>query len=540
MSRSRTFAAVGRLADMPFIALLLSAIYPPVFLLSLNWYALNSEKIAFVLLTPIVAALALYLCIRLVVWISFVPLRALVRPAGSIEWESATSALLIALAIGVVFFFFMYGTLHELLKGDILLASCFIVLMSLTVWLAVTRRLRYLSAAFAIMTVLSFVTWTESVVAATFEAKAEQRRLIQSPLAGVKFKDKPNIYLIIYDAYGNSRLYREIFGVDNDAIYQELAARGFKLLDTYSNYWGTWDSMMAIFLANHHYYDMLVGVFDSRIGRQIMNGTTFNPVLSVLKDNGYKVQYIERQAYLVIDQGNLDYAYPAASEPVYSGLWIFNNPLLDGLVAKVSGASPIEEGAMAEVLFNRLQETLKGNDPWFTYVHFELPSHGGGPFLRDNRVFEDIYRERTRKANVHMLETIDRILEIDSNALIVIAGDHGSYRYGDAWRGASNPNDAFKANGLDSDAIAVDYFGIMTAIHSRGQCDDLIYETMTPVNLMRVIFSCLSGERELLHGRVADISIFPGGLITYFDHPSSIYMTVKDGKILKPWIQIQR
>src|SRR5262249_24506156 len=160
--------------------------------------------------------------------------------------------------------------------------------------------------------------------------------------------------------------------------------------------------MMAIFLANHHYYDKLVGVFDSRIGRQIMNGTTFNPVLSVLKDNGYKVQYIERQAYLVIDQGNLDYAYPAASEPVYSGLWIFHNPVLDGLVANVSGASPIEEGAMAEVLFNRLQETLKGSDPWFTYVHFELPSHSSGPFLRDNQVFEDIYRERTRKANVHM------------------------------------------------------------------------------------------------------------------------------------------
>jgi hypothetical protein len=80
----------------------------------------------------------------------------------------------------------------------------------------------------------------------------------------------------------------------------------------------------------------------------------------------------------------------------------------------------------------------------------------------------------------------------------------------------------------------------LMAIHSRGQCDDLIYESMTPVNLMRVIFSCLSGDRELLHGRVADTSIFPAGLTTYFDVPTSIYMTVKDGKILKPWIKIQR
>jgi hypothetical protein len=247
------------------------------------------------------------------------------------------------------------------------------------------------------------------------------------------------------------------------------------------------------------------------------------------------------------DQGNLDYLYPGASEPVYSGLRLFNNPLLGRLPfgeVAAAGASPTTlEGyvsAMTDVLFNRLQQTIKGSNAWFTYIHFPLPAHGGGPFLRDNRVFENWYRENTRKANVHMLRTIDRLLEIDPDALIILAGDHGSYRYGDAWRGADNPNDAFEAKGLDSDAVTVDYFGILMAIHSRGQCDDLIYESMTPVNLMRVIFSCLSGDRELLHGRVADTSIFPAGLVTYFDVPKSIYMTVKDGKILKPWIKIQR
>ena len=92
-----------------------------------------------------------------------------------------------------------------------------------------------------------------------------------------------------------------------------------------------------------------------------------------------------------------------------------------------------------------------------------------------------MYRENTRKANAHMLPTIDKILAIDPDALIVIMGDHGSYRYSEAW-GPDNPNDAFKVNGLDSDLMAVDYFGIMMGIRSRGQCDDLVYDTMTPVN----------------------------------------------------------
>jgi hypothetical protein len=539
LSTARTLGVAGRLADMPVVALLLSAIYPAVFLLSLNWYALRTEKVVFVFLTPVVAALAIYLSIRLVVWLPFASLRALGGPAKSIEWESTTNAVLIALAVSAIFFFFMYGTLQKLIMSHILLVSCFIALSALTVWLAVIRRLRYLTAVLAIMTAISLLSWAQSVVAATIEAAAEERRLIRSPLKGVKLKDRPNIYLVVYDGYGNKRQYREIFGVDNGPIYQELAARNFKVLNTYSNYWGTWDSMMAVFLANHHYYDMMTGVFDSRIGRSIMNGITFNPVFSVLKDNGYNVQYIESTSYLVKDQGNLDYVYPGGSEPVYSGLRVFNNPLLDRLpFVKVAGANANTReryvSAMTEVLFNRLQQTIKGGTAWFTYVHFPLPDHGGGPFLRDKETFKNWYRENTRKANVHMLQTIDRISEIDPNALIVIAGDHGSYRYGDAWKGADNPNDAFEAKGLDSDAVAVDYFGILMAIRSRGQCDELIYENMTPVNLMRVIFSCLSGDRELLHGRVADMSIFPSGV------PTSIYMTVKDGKILKPWIKIQR
>ena len=124
---------------------------------------------------------------------------------------------------------------------------------------------------------------------------------------------------------------------------------------------------------------------------------------------------------------------------------------------------------------------------------FSIAGHARRP-VPFSSVWEDAYRENTRKANAHMLPTIDKILAIDPDALIVIMGDHGSYRYSEAWEGADNPNDAFKVNGLDSDVMTVDYFGILMAVRSRGQCDDFIYENMTPVNLMRVIF--LSVRRQ--------------------------------------------
>jgi hypothetical protein len=544
MTLGRITHATVPLADAPFTVLFLSALYPAVFLLSLNWYSLRTERILFVLLTVAATAVTAYLIIRFAVWLLFAVLHALSMPGKFVYWKAMLTLLLMTFASNLILFFFMYGTLHKLLTTPGSLVLCFIFLTIFVAWLGITRRLRYWTALLGIMILTSAVTWVKSFVTSIAEAATEQRHLIHSPLTGVKFKSRPNIYLIVYDAYGNRRLHRDVFGVDNSAIYQELAERKFKVLDTYSNYWGTWDSMLSVFLAEHHYYDLVAGVYDSRIGRWIMNGTTFNPTLSVLRDNGYRVQYIEATDYLVKDQGNLDYVYPDVSEPVYTGLRVFSNPLLDGLpFMKVTGAKPKTlvgyVNTMTDVLFNRLRETTKGDAPWFTYIHFPLPSHAGGPF-RSLRSWEDVYRENTRTANAHMPGTIDKILAVDPEALIIIMGDHGSYRFSEAWVGAENPNDAFRANGLDSDLMTVDYFGIMMAVRSHGQCDDFIYENMTPVNLMRVLFACLSNDRELLNGKAEDSSIFPQGVTASMWAPSSLYMTVKDGKILKPWIKIDR
>ena len=108
----------------------------------------------------------------------------------------------------------------------------------------------------------------QSLWAARIDAADEQRHLLSSAsFHDLKFEVRPNIYLILYDAYGNRRLQQEVFGVDNAAIYQDLAARNFKVLDTYSNYWATWPSMLSVFLGEHHYYKLNIGANDSRIGR---------------------------------------------------------------------------------------------------------------------------------------------------------------------------------------------------------------------------------------------------------------------------------
>lgn len=544
MTAGRFLGAATRMADTSFFALLLSASYPAVFLLSLNWYAFTTEKIVFVIAVSVLAAVTAYALIKGAVWALLAAFPASRHPDRS-ERDSKLTLLLTAIACSVIFFFSMYGTLKALLGSFSFLLLCFFALTGFTVWLALNSRMRYWTGLLCVMTLLSLATWGQSIASAFAELAAEERQLIHSPIRGVKLKSTPNIYLVVYDGYGNSRLHRELFDVDNAAIYRDLAGRGFRVLDSYSNYWGTWESMLSVFLAEHHYYDVMTGVYDSKIGRWIMNGTAFSPVLSVLKENGYRVQYIEATDYLVKNRGNLDYVYPDVSEPAYTGLRVYDNPVLNQLpsMKTVEQKPNTLEGyvsVMADRLFSRLQQTAKDVAPWFTYVHFPLPAHYGGSYRDTETHRKDFYVTGTREANAHMLPTIDRILAMDPDAVIILMGDHGSFFYGGAAEGAADPNDVFKLNELDSNLITADYFGILLAIRSRGQCDSFIYPTMTPVNLMRVVFSCLSGNRSLLDSRPADISIFPQGISRLVLVPSSIWMTVRDGQILKPWIKIDR
>lgn len=65
-------------------------------------------------------------------------------------------------------------------------------------------------------------------------------------------------------------------------------------------------------------------------------------------------------------------------------------------------------------------------DQRFIYVHTELPNHSqnSGACLGDETA---LYAERLTRANIEMKEDIDKIIEFDSESIIIVAGDHGPY-----------------------------------------------------------------------------------------------------------------
>ena len=135
--------------------------------------------------------------------------------------------------------------------------------------------------------------------------------------------------------------------------------------------------------------------------------------------------------------------------------------------------------------------------------------------------------ERTRRANAHSLQVIDRLAAKDPTAVIVVFGDHGAWRYRGAWALDADPNRSFRHAEVSPEIVALDIFGTMIAVRSSGRCDDFFYPSITPVNLTRVLLACLANDRGLLARRAADISLFRSR--------GRLYLAAQEGRALPEW-----
>jgi hypothetical protein len=505
---------------------LLSALYPTIFALANNWYAVSPGKIAWLLAAAAVAGVAVYalaeLAVAVIGWVS--------AASGLRPRESLISALrrcLFAVVCPALLFALLAGTLSILLKSFAAVGIAFVATVVGLCFLFGHGRQRYFNVALGFLTLLAAGTWLLSL-GKHYISAAESATIIDRKEAFelAQLTERPNIYFFIYDAYGSDAAYRNVFGFDNSEHYRSLAGRGFKVVHTFSNYWWTWPTVLSVFLGNHNYYRMVDGIHDTSQGRKVMAGWRHNPVFETLRSNEYRIQQIHGSDYFVAERGSLDYVFP--EEPVYGALKIYSSPLLDRLFSKeVShwGRDIVEQ---KEVLLSRLPAPPAGEvGPWLTFSHVAVPGHG--PTDKDWRAletFEKTFVDLTVRANVHMLAVMDAIAAKDPQAIVVIIGDHGAWRYRGVWTVDPDPNRAFEKEGLAPETVTNDLFGVMIAVRSAGRCDDYVYPGVTPVNIMRVVFACLARDPKLLEGRPGDVSIAWVG---------NLWLVAKDGRALGEW-----
>ena len=223
-------------------------------------------------------------------------------------------------------------------------------------------------------------------------------------------KIKPNIYLLVYDAYvENATMLAH--GINNQAQEQFLEDQGFKLYPkTYSLKSHSIASMTYVLNSSPSYYGNR---------RKAVSGDGI--VQNLFKNIGYETYGIFPIDYFfrgVIP--SYDYSFPSYSsslgtmvKAIFLGEFRFD---VDFDVISRERYLHEKNVVLSEV----------SGDPKFIYMHSNYPNHSqDSGYCLPNEV--ELFRERLTEANLEMRQDVELIIENDPEVIVIVSGDHGPY-----------------------------------------------------------------------------------------------------------------
>ena len=313
----------------------------------------------------------------------------------------------------------------------------------------------------------------------------------------------PDIYFVIPDAYPRSDTLEEYFDFSNDEFDGYLQDQGFYIADrSHANYYHTALSIPAAlnmsYLAKD---DELGGVPESALIELYKNSR----VLQFLKNGGYKFVN-NSNLYLTLFNDSADLNMSCGKNNEFLAEFIRTT-----ILKPLGWLSDIERNNKREdaqcVMANIAGENTL-NSPKFVFTHL-LPPHPPYLFGEDGEDIQEVnisltsgtrwlakepFLAQLKYVNKQISEAVSQILSRSSDAIIIIQSDHGTL------------SSATEATTIKDKRpiVLTERSRNYIAIHVPEYCDKSeFYETMTSVNLFRVVFnSCFESGFELLEDEV--------------------------------------
>jgi len=230
-------------------------------------------------------------------------------------------------------------------------------------------------------------------------------------IENAQFKKKPNIYYIQPDGYVNfSEIDKGHYHYNNNAFRICLEKMGFSIYEDFrSNYTATLESNMATFAMKHHYLNNGFSFSEITNAREVIVGS--NPVLELLKRNGYTTHLLLELPYLLSNHPDLGYA-----------TCNFNYDEVSLLSEGFSNRKEILPSLQKEMM-------QSGEGPHFYFMQILDPGHVETRRVNSEgaAVEKQKYFEKLERSNEKLRAVIDYIVEKDPEALILIMADHGGY-----------------------------------------------------------------------------------------------------------------
>jgi hypothetical protein len=455
----------------------LFAISPVLFLFAYNINEVPGTDLIFPLLITIIGTLIVYLLLRLIT-------------KNSNKAAIVTSILLVL--------FFSYGSVRDAIFslgingfdiGQLHISPQFILA---PLWLALfivgaffiirahrdfATSTKFLNVVATVLVVISLINISIYEVRSLNKAPAETNEE-GTTLSSGNPNNLPDIYYIILDAYPRQDALEEVHGYDNSEFIQHLTGKGFYVASqSRSNYPFTILSLPSSLNMDYLTEDQLASI-KTRI-EMIINSR----VSQLLKEKGYQYIYVgggyDWKGITNYTDGHFVYKSESLFKKSDFIDFLANTTALSPFLIFFQGFFGDNDRKARLYAFDKLADIPDIEEPTFTYAHILCPhrpyvfDRNGNP-AKSSTYIRDLLQPMKEKGGYldqvifvsKKTETlVDEILsKSDVPPIIILQGDHGMW-----WE-----------KGKETD--------ILNAYYLPGKDNQLLYDSISPVNSFRVIF----------------------------------------------------
>lgn len=305
---------------------------------------------------------------------------------------------------------------------------------------------------------------------------------VSSARTTTEVHDKPNVYLMLFDAYPSFDNLKKHFGFDNDSLLTFLRSESFYIpKHSKSNYKSTIQTLSSLFNAGYLPDDKYYTSYSNSTYAYLKQDENLrhNSVLKLLHRNGYD--------FINLSIFNME----GSPSPVRTDLHYFSLNSYDYYYFLYAKTVP---GYLHSIVwkyfeYNRERKGIRLMDeainsdgpPKFVYFHSMIVHEpyyfkANGELLRDSWFYfptHEAYIQQVRYANSVIRDLVGKIKTRDKNAIIVLMSDHG-------FRNLKN---------VSREEILEESYSNFYAVYFPGQRYHALDDGVTPVNLIRIVLN---------------------------------------------------
>jgi hypothetical protein len=348
-------------------------------------------------------------------------------------------------------------------------------------------------------------------------ASAHRADDLPLPPAPAPGDDRPNVFVLLLDAYAGDAVLAEMFDYDNAAFRQALGERGFHVLqEAGANYYLT--KLAITSMLNMEYLQTLMqpGDLARQRGAALEPYRDDNRAFKVLRQQGYEIVTFEVVPDHISIRGADQHVVRTPSRlPLSDFEWMLVNAspvgdLIRWAASRADAAMRRDLDLYAhhrewnETVLERLPELAETERRRFVFAHLPTP-HTPFVFDREGRAIEperpfnvgdgthvyttdallaeyrSLYPDQLHYVNTRVIEAIDGILAASPEPpVVLVMSDHGSRALVD-WHDVSNT------------CLWEGRQGIFAALLPGADAAAVFHEGITPVNHLRLLFGHLFG-----------------------------------------------